>query len=369
VSVRNILSIVTILVCAPCIRAVPASAQGNSEVTDFSLSVADDTQHAAVTEKGYFIYEMSAGSASEGNLLVKNLSDKPVEVQLAVVPALTAQNGGSTFGSPGSGNAGPATWVTLDQDSLSLQPGEASSSGFRVRVPSGVRPGQYLAGVAAYKPKTEVTQRVSSGQNQASAILEVQMRYVIAVQVNVPGAWNAEMSISDVGIVEQPSGASLGLHLKNSGDVLLRPTGTLKVSDESGNTVVEGAINMGTFVTGTEVRYRVPWPSAPKPGNYNVRVVLNYGDGKTTTYDRQMVVEAPQDTAPAPPAANPQNVQAPAAGGNTNANQLPAQAMDTARGIEPSQSWLQYALAALLLAMVLLLGANLIIGRKHAKRY
>jgi hypothetical protein len=294
---------------------------------------------------------------------VKNSGDKPLEVQLAVVPAMTAQNGGSTFGAPGSGSQGPAGWVTLDRPSVSLEAGASSSVRFAVRVPGATRPGQYLAGIAAYKPSAQVTRQVSNGQNQASAILDVQMRYVVAVQVDVPGAWQAAMSIPEVSLMEQPSGPVLGLRIKNSGDTLLRPTGTVKVVDESGNTVVERAVNMGTFVAGTEVRYPVPWPSIPRPGGYNVRVVLNYGEGKTATYDHAMQIEARQDAAPALPKTNGQDVPAPEAPDVATTNAAQARGAGVVlMAIEP---WMLYGFGFALLAILVLLALNLAAGRKR----
>lgn len=367
--VRNIIAVAALLACLHTVLALPASAQEGAEVSDFSLTAVSDAQQPLVTEKGYFIYQLAPGSTSAGTLLVVNSGDKPLEVQLAIVPAMTAQNGGSTFGAPGSGSGGPAAWVTLDRASVSLEAGASSTVGFVVSVPGAVQPGQYLAGVAAYKPKTEVTKQISNGQNQASAILDVQMRYVVAVQVDVPGVWQPAMSIPEVSVMEQPSGAFLGVHLKNSGDTLLRPTGTVKVADESGNTVVERAINMGTFVTGTEVRYPVPWPAVPKPGSYSVRVVLNYGDGKTTTYDQVMRVEAP-NAVPARPATDSQSAQDPQANGSANnlaTNAAPAQAAGAGVVLVAIEPWMLYGFGFVLLVIVVLLALNLAAGRRRQK--
>lgn len=369
--VSNVIAIAAFLVCALCVRALPVAAEDFAQVSDFAVSAVGDAQQPGVTEKGYFIYKMPPGGTSAGSLLVKNNGDKPLQVRLVVVPAMTAQNGGSTFGAPGSVTEGPGTWVKLAQSSLDLQPGTSSSVAFSVYVPASVRPGQYLAGIAAYKPKTEVTNHVTNGQDQATAILDVQMRYVVAVQVDVPGAWQADMAIPEVSFLEQPSGAFLGVRIENSGDTLLRPTGSIRVEDLSGNTVVERPINMGTFVTGTEVRYPVAWPSAPKPGSYKVRVELTYGEGKTAIYDRVVTVEPPQNMTPGQPATKQQKAQTRPAQNSANANAVPgaqdvtnSAAGDAAGDNEP---WVNYGLGVLLLMVVVLLSLNLLVGRRHPK--
>ncbi len=184
------------------------------------------------------------------------------------------------------------------------------------------------------------------------------------------------MSISEVGIVEQPSGAFLGVLLKNSGKVFLRPSGSVKMWDEHGNTVVEQAINMGTFVPGTEVRYPVSLPSPPGPGNYSVRVELSYGDGQIARYARKLQIEAPQaaqGTSAAPAASNQRQVQAPATGnngnnGNSNANTVPAQSEGTSQEAKTEQSWMQYGILILMTVMIMLLAANLIVGQRRRKQ-
>ncbi len=370
---RNTLLSAVLLACVLCGGALPTAAQEVGQVSDFSLSASTDPQQAGATENGYFVYEMAPGSTRAGTMLVKNKSDKPLDEQLAIVPAFTAQNGGSAFGAAGDAPTGPAEWVKLDQAEVSLQPGASSPVRFQVQVPAGIQPGQYLAGVAAYKPETHVPQQVSTGQDQARAVLDVQMRYVVAVQVNVPGAWNADMSISEVGVVEQPSGAFLGVRLKNSGNVFLRPSGSVKMWDENGNTVVEQAVNMGTFVPGTEVRYPVSLPSPPGPGNYNVRVELSYGDGQVATYERKLRVEAPQDaqgTSPAPAASNQRQMGAPVTGNNsnTNTNAVPVQPESTTQETKTEQPWTQYGLLILMTVMIMLLAANLMVGQRRRKQ-
>jgi hypothetical protein len=123
---------------------------------------------------------------------------------------------------------------------------------------------------------------------------------------------------------------------------------------------------MGTFVTGTEVRYPVAWPSVPKPGSYTVRVVLNYGDGKTATYDHTMTVEAPQEAAPAPAAAGSQSVPAPDSRSSA-ANVAPGQAAGGGVVLVAIEPWMLYGFGLVLLVIVVLLALNLAVGRRRRK--
>ncbi|MDQ5825475.1 MAG: hypothetical protein M3441_14880 [Chloroflexota bacterium] len=99
----------------------------------------------------------------------------------------------------------------------------------------------------------------------------------------------------------------------------------------------------------------------PEGSDLSLSVANDTQDGKTT-YGRQLLAEAHQDTAPAPAAVN--------TNANTNAkgNAFPSQLGGTNQTVEAPQSWLEYGLLVLLLAMVLLLAANLMLGHRPPKQ-
>ncbi len=145
-------------------------------------------------------------------------------------------------------------------------------------------PGQYLLSIAAYLPEAPPPDSKPGAANQLGSVIVAQLRYVIGVEVDVPGAANPHLSIADVKLLAYPSGTYIGIDLRNQGSVFLKPSGTLTLNDPSGKPLLTKPIVMGTFVTGTEVTYPVEWPGAVTPGSYPVAVELGYGDGKQATY-------------------------------------------------------------------------------------
>ncbi len=116
------------------------------------------------------------------------------------------------------------------------------------------------------------------------ASITTKTRYVIGVQTDIAGAWEASLSIPNVSLLDQPSGAVIGVELRNDGDVfLLKPSGHIVVTDAAGNQLISQDIEMGTFVPGTDVTYPVAWPGQPAAGDYKVAVELGYAEGKTAT--------------------------------------------------------------------------------------
>jgi hypothetical protein len=68
------------------------------------------------------------------------------------------------------------------------------------------------------------------------------------------------------------------VHLKNSGALTTKPTGSLQIFDASGKRVAARDLQLDTFLPGTEIDYPVLLPErALDPGAYTACVKLTYG--------------------------------------------------------------------------------------------
>ena len=306
----------------------------------------------ATTAQGFFVYELAAGDEATGSVRVSNPGTEPVTVELAEVDAETAQTGGSAFADAAATPAAAATWLQLDESQVTIEPGEQVSVAFTVQPPAGTAPGQYLAGITAFIPA--VVEASLSDAGQAGASVTMQTRYVIGVQVDVPGAWTPQMTITGASAMEQPSGTKLGIAMENTGDTFIKPEGKVTLSNADLTPILEQPIALGTFLTGTELTYPVAWPGAPLGGDYGVAVELNYGDNQVASYRGMLTVS---DNAP---------VAAPAPGAETQ----PAVAPETAPVPEPAssliQSWMILAIIGLLALMVVGLGVALLRSRRRS---
>ena len=114
----------------------------------------------------------------------------------------------------------------------------------------------------------------------------------------MPGEWAPEMSIAGASAVEQPSGTKLGIALRNTGDTFVKPTGAVTLTDAAGVEILNQPIEMGTFLTGSEITYPVAWPGVPVGGEYGVEVELNYAGDQVARYRGTLTVS---DDVPAAP--------------------------------------------------------------------
>lgn len=306
----------------------------------------------AVTEKGYFVFKLTPGDEASGSVQITNPGTEPVTVELAEVDAETAQRGGSAYADSAATPIAIATWLRLNQSQVTIEPGDEASVAFTIQPPGDTAPGQYLAGIVAYVAASPDGTPLAGEAGQAGASIIMQTRYAIAVQVDVPGEWTPELSITGASAMEQPSGTQLGITMTNTGDTFIKPKGKVTLSNSEATPILTQPIEMGTFLTNTDLTYPVAWPGVPAGGEYGVEVELNYADDQVARYSGVFTVS---DDAP---------VAAPAPGDATQPATAPASVSATSF-IQP---WMIIAIGALLLTMVILLAAMLFRGRRSSTR-
>jgi hypothetical protein len=265
----------------------------------------------AVTALGYFVYELAAGDKASGAVRLWNPSIEPVTVELAAVDAETAQTGGSAFADAEATPIAAGSWVRLVESRVTLDPGEQTSVEFTVQSPSETAPGQYLAGIVAYVPAAAQGTPTAAGSNEAGASVTMQTRYVIGVQVDVPGEWTPALTITGASALEQPSGTKLGIAILNDGDEFLKPEGSVTLLNAAATPILTQPIALGTFLTGTDITYPVAWPGVPAGGDYGVEVELNYATDKVARYSGMLTVGDNAPVAAPLPGDEPRPVVAP----------------------------------------------------------
>jgi hypothetical protein len=243
-----------------------------------------------VTAKGYFIYKVQNSTTVTGSVLLQNKSSESMTIQLASVDAMTAQKGGSAFATSAVTPTGAATWLTFAEAQVTLPAGRQKPVEFTVSMPQDLRPGQYLAGIAAYIPSVDTASAGEQGADAMGIGVKMQTRYVIGVEVDVEGVWTPSITIDSAALIVQPSGPFIGVHIKNDGDEFVKPAGTIVITDTAGKRVLEQPINMGTFVPGTDVTYPIHWSGELAAGKYHVHVSLDYAENKNAQYDSPLEI-------------------------------------------------------------------------------
>jgi hypothetical protein len=219
---------------------------------------------------GYFVYHLTPGSTRAGSVIVSNVGAAAGSAKLFVADGTTGQTSGTVYKTD-SKPTESGTWVHLSRSSVTLRPNAHVVVPFTVRVPDGAKPGQWVAGIVAENAKRVATQK--PGQ-KARVQIKIRDLTIVAVQVDVPGPAKVQFAIGDVTTGGTRGFQKAFVHFTNEGNLLVHPTGVVRISDDSGKLLQTLPFEMDTFLPETEIDYPLLLKKALGPGSYRAYIRL-----------------------------------------------------------------------------------------------
>ncbi|HSS04983.1 MAG TPA: DUF916 domain-containing protein [Solirubrobacterales bacterium] len=237
------------------------------------------------TETGYFIFKGQPGQTVKGAVRVLNVGTVAGRTSLYAVDATTGQTSGAVYRSRRDPRRDVGAWIKLSKGSVSLAPGQSRVVPFSVQVPAGTSAGQHLGGIVAQRSAGK-SKPASSGKEGNGFKVRIQELSVLAVQVNVPGAEHAEMDLTGIKAGSQPGHQSVLLGIGNTGNVLVKGRGTLRIVSKGGHVAQRSSFGLDTFVPSTHIDFPVYIQGkALTPGRYRGTVSISYrGHDLTRTF-------------------------------------------------------------------------------------
>ena len=219
---------------------------------------------------GYFVYSLSPGAVRQGGVIISNSGTATGTVKLFAADATTGSTTGTVYLTDRKAKRAGA-WISLATTSLTLKPGQHRTVRFTVRVPPNAVPGQWVAGVVA-----ETSHQVSQPKSKTKASVQIKIRdlTIVAVQVNVPGPPLLGFTIGGVKTGGQSGFQQIITHIANTGNVLVKPTGTVTVLNKQGAKLQVLTFKMDTFLPQTAIDYPLLLKKALAPGDYSANVRL-----------------------------------------------------------------------------------------------
>lgn len=256
--------------------AAPTAAWGSGAT--FSI------KPAAPTETGYFVFKGQPGQTVRGAVRVLNVGSTAGRTSLYAVDATTGQTSGAVYRSRQESRRDVGAWVKLVRGSVNLAPGQSRVVPFSVQIPAGTSAGQHLGGIVAQRSMGKANP-ASSGKGGAFKV-RIQELSVLAVQVNVPGAERARMTLTGIKAGNQPGHQSVLLGIGNTGNVLVKGHGTLKIVGKGGQVAQRSNFDLDTFVPDTHIDFPVYIQGkALVPGHYRGTASIVYrGRSLTRTF-------------------------------------------------------------------------------------
>ncbi len=269
---------------APAAGAVPAQAV-------FALRPV--TYDAAVpATKSYFVLPGRPGETLTTQVRVSNVGNATGRALLYPVDATTGQTSGAVYLSRTAPRRDVGSWLHLGAAAVTLAPGASRIVDFSVQVPGSARPGQHLGGIVAENATLQGAQgQGRSGSHVGGFRIRIRQLTIVGVQVDLPGPQLARLAVGSI----DPGGNGQGyqqlmLGLRNTGTVMVKPTGSLSVINDRNRRVERAALRLDTVLPRTAIAYPVLVRGRLlSAGRYRARVVLRY-DGHETHATRTFTV-------------------------------------------------------------------------------
>ncbi len=308
--------------------------------------------------KSYFVFNTQPTAVIQSEVKVTNAGKAAGTVRLYPVDGTTSDATGTVFPAETDPRQDVGGWIVIatEDQELTLGPNESKVIPFTITVPKTPRPGQHVGGFVAEN------KNLTAGDVTGGVSVSVRSRTILAVQVNLPGPIVEQLSATGVSAAGTQGNQTLVLDLKNEGTNFVKPVGTLRVTDASGQMVQDLALKMDTFLPQTAIKYptRVQ-DKALDAGDYEATLDLTFGEKGTLHYTTRFSISPAQIAQIFPPSQSPQatlvpprSVQVPAPG-NPPATSPVGSAATGGTAAKSGPSWLLVAGAVgmgLLLTMI-----------------
>ena len=241
---------------------------------------------------GYFVYPAHPGTVLHGSVIVTNTGDATGVVKIFAADGTTGATTGTVYLTDSAPKV-TGSWIQLAQTELTLPPNKQSTVPFTVTVPAGAAAGEFVGGIVA-----ETVAEVSGPKSQQKANVQIKVRNlsIVAVQVNLPGPKITKFTISKVVIGGSKGFQQVLVHVTNDGNVLMKPTGSVKITNTSGVAIQTIPFKMDTFLPHTSIDYPIVLKKGLPPGNYTANVSLAYtgasGAPQTSSASPPLIVTA-----------------------------------------------------------------------------
>jgi len=214
--------------------SMPAVAVAEADATQVTWSLAPVNGDWG-TGRANFSYLAEPGAVIEDAVVVKNGSDKAIDLRVYAVDAMNTADGQIDLAPAAATPEDVGAWISLTDPELAggllhLEPNQSVTVNFAVNVPEGARPGDHAGGL--------VTSLV---RENAGSTLGVDSRLALRTYVTVTGLLTPKLELADLQLKTQTAANPLSggravvtYTLINTGNARLVPTEVVTVKGPFG---------------------------------------------------------------------------------------------------------------------------------------
>lgn len=268
----------------------PAFAQGN-----LRISLLPDLSVTSSANDSYFVYNSPAGTVVEDTVLVTNSEKSPIELHVYAADVNTASNGGAAFSTNfGEAPTGTGAWLNLSETRVTLKPKESRAIPFTFTIPPDATAGEYAAAIVA--------QGADSSETKQDSGLGINLvpRVAVTMWATIPGPIEPQLAITSLTAGQSRTRQVVVANLHNSGNVGLKPQGSLTIREQgSGTPVYEASIQMGYFLAGDLLDYHIKLKDPLAAGEYEATLSLTH-QGGTVEWTETLFLSEIEEARPLP---------------------------------------------------------------------
>jgi hypothetical protein len=300
---RNRFHHVIVALIAACLSILPATASAQTDGTATPATTEEaPTIWFVLGPEGeangaYFDIRLDAGESATVTATIGNGSSIPVKTLIYSADAYSDVNGGFALEKAGSEATGPTTWLDFPPETHDFEAQEGINKTFSVSVPEGTPPGQYITGLAI--------ETAESREIAGDSPIRQSTRLITAVLITVPGPIESGFEIRDLAVTTDPLSTSITGTIVNTGNIRVRPEGSVVLTDANGDRIVDAPLKMGSVYAHDTTTFSIALPAAIPEGSYQATARLEDPDTGS-----KAALENVEITASAPAAASPLTIDA-----------------------------------------------------------
>jgi hypothetical protein len=249
----------------------------------------------------YFQPTIDAGKSKKLTVVLANTGSTEAKLRTYAVNVRSAVNGGFEAAPAGTPPEGPTTWLDYSEEIYTIEPGKGIERTFTIRVPKGTEPGQYITAIAL--------ENAEAGAVEGSDVFKQVVRFPMPVFITVPGPVKPSLAIGHVTAAANGNFTQFQIEVLNTGNVRLRPAGTVEVRDASGNLLFTVPVTMGSVYAHDTTILQTGVP-ALGGGSYHVTVKLTDPETQATAESETTVTTTGAATPVAAPPVQVTNASA-----------------------------------------------------------
>lgn len=228
--------------------------------------------------ESWFIYNLLPGEVKEDGVIISNTSDKEVRVKVYPVDGTTTADGAFALLSEKEERKSVGSWVKLDRNEVTVEPGGEKTVKFTISIPSGAAVGDHLGGI--------VIENMEVGKGKG---VNVVTRVGARIYQTVPGELIRKLILTNFSWAVVEDKPTFYFELENQGNVHLDPKGEMKIKDGFvGIPLFKSDFDLRMVIPGKPTKVPVVWEKRWPVGKFTAQVAIAYGDQPSERIEKEI---------------------------------------------------------------------------------